>query len=297
MPDAGRAVAVVAVTALVVIGLVVIPTLQDQPRSASFPEGEVDLPEWDPSTLVADQPEATGEVNPDVDATGQRVLIDDAHANRLARAEYRPLIHGLTRAGFEVDFLDDQDDLSTQLEDADAFIVLNPGRVFSEDEVAAVNEFTDDGGQLVMAGEPTQSELVSTGLGQALVTTINNLGPLASSYGVTFSSNYIFDLTDYAGNYRNLYAEPTADSQLTEGVDRLVVYTATAVNARSGTGLIETGDSTFVRGSESTQPRAVVWQDGNVIAIGDTTLFSPDRYTTADNDVFIENLIEYLAEN
>lgn len=297
MPDTGRAIAVVAVTALVVIGLAVIPTLQDQPRSPSFPEGDAEFPEWDPATLVADQPDRTGEIDPDVDAEGQQVLIDDAHANRLARADYRPLIHAFTRAGFEVDFLREREDLSSELEDADAFIVLNPGRVFSDEEVDAVNEFTDDGGQLVMAGEPTQAELVATGLGQALITMYNNLGPLARSYGITYSSNYIFDLTEYAGNYRNLYAEPAVDSQLTAGVDRLVVYTATALNARSGTGLIQTGDGTFVRGSESAQPRSVVWQDGNVIAIGDTTLFSPDRYTTADNNVFIENLVEYLAEN
>jgi hypothetical protein len=297
MPDAGRAIAVVAVTALVVIGLLVIPTLQDEPRSPSFPEGEVEFPEWDPATLVAEQPDDTGAVDPDVDATGQRVLIDDGHANRLARAEYRPLIHGLTRAGFDVDFFGDREDLATELDDADAFIVLNPGRVFSDEEVDAVNEFTEDGGQLVMAGEPTQGQVVSSGLGQVLVTAYNNLGPLASSYGITFSSNYIYDLTGYAGNYRNLYAEATTDSRLTEGVDRLVVYTATAVEARSGTGLFETGAATIVKGTESSEPRSVVWQHGNVTAIGDTTLFSPDRYTTADNDVFIENLVEYLAEN
>lgn len=296
MPEAGRAIAVVALTALVVVGLSAIPVLLESPPP-TYSAGSADIPEWDPSTLVADRPDDTGSVDPDVDATGQRVVIDDAHANRLARAEYRPLIHALTDAGFEIEFLDDNDDIGATLDGAEAFIVVNPGRVFSEVEVEAVNEFTQDGGQLVMAGEPTQAELVQTGLGQGVVTTYNNLGPLASSYGITYRTNYMYNLESYAGNYRNLFAEGTTSSTLTEGVEELVVYTATAVKANGGTSVFETGPETRVKGTGTTESRSVVLRDGNVIAIGDTTLFSPDRFTTADNDTFIENLVEYLARN
>lgn len=299
MPDVARAVGVVAVTALVVVAFTVAGGLLEGGPGAGpgTPPDTVDHPEWDPASLLATQPDFTGTIDPDVDATGQRVVIDDAHANRLARAEYRPLIHALTRAGFEVQFLDDSEDIGEVLDGAEAFITVDPGRVFQPAAVEAVTEFTANGGTLVMAGEPTQATLVQGGLGPQVVTAYNNLGSLARNYGITYSMKYMYNLETYSGIYRNLYAEPAGEGPLTEGVDRLVVYTAAALDARAGQPLFETGPATYVKGTETTAPRSVVLRRGNVIAIGDTTLFSPTRYAAADNEVFIENLVEYLARN
>lgn len=299
VPEPARAVGVVLVAALAVVAVSVGGTLlasgpAPAPTGPPAPEGTVEHPEYDPGTLLAERVDRTGRLSPKVDAGGQTVLIDDGHANRLARDDIRPFLRALVLAGFEVRFTDDDTDLETALSAADAYVVMDPGRTFSEAEVAAVQRFATDGGRFLMLGEPTRT-VQSSGFQSVPVVQYSNLGPLARAFDMNYRSRYVSDQRAYGSNFRNLLVEPAGASTLTDGVDRLAVFTAAAIDYRTGTTAFETGPDAVVEGAATTGPWPVVVRQGNVVAVGDTTFLGPKRYTTADNEVFIENLVEFLA--
>jgi len=294
MPDRRQALGVVVATAAVVIAVTVAVTALTS-GAPGFQAISVDHPEFDPGTLIADRADDTASIDPAVDASGQVVLVDEAHRNQFSRAEMKPLLRAFTEAGFEVRFLTDSGDFDDALAAADVFVVLTPRTSYTRSQVASVNEFTADGGQLILAGEPTTAEIVSGGLQVSIVETNDRPAALARSYDISYRSRYLYDLVDYAGIYRNLYATPATASGLTQGVDRMVVYLGTAVTATGGQTVFETGETTHIAGTGETRSRGMVVRDGNVIAIGDQTLFTVDRFASADNDEFIENLVEYVA--
>ncbi|MFB6104748.1 MAG: DUF4350 domain-containing protein [Halobacteriaceae archaeon] len=294
MPDERQAVGVIVTTVAIVLAVVVLSSVLTA-GAGGFEAITVDHPEFEPASLIADRPEATGSIDPSVDASGQVVLIDEAHRNQFSRAEMKPLLHAFTEAGFTVRFLTETGNFAGELAAADVFVVMTPRNSYTRSQVAAVNEFTGTGGQLILVGEPTQARVVRAGLQAGIVRTDDRPAALARSYGITYRSRYIYNLRTYAGVYRNVFARPSASSPLTDGVDRVATYIATAVTATDGHRVLETGANTHIAGTGATRSRGVVVRTGNVVAISDQTLFTVDRFANADNDVFIENLVEYVA--
>lgn len=296
MPTDREAVGVVVAAVVLVVAVTVIPAVL-APQVPGFQAATVDHPEYDPATLLADRADATGDIDPANVGEGQVVLIDAAHLNQFDRANINPLLRAFTEAGFEIRFYSGTQNFAERLAAADVFLVMTPRVTYTENQVETVNQFTDNGGQLVLVGEPTQAEIVAGGLAVSVVETNDRPEALARSYGINYHSRYIYNLNEYAGVYHNLFATPASDGPLASGVDRMVVYTATQVETETDSTIFETGANTHIAGTGTTTTRGVVVRSGNVIAISDQTLFSTDRFANADNEVFIENLVEYLARN
>ncbi|MCS7105653.1 MAG: hypothetical protein NZ954_08865, partial [Thermofilaceae archaeon] len=81
------------------------------------------------------------------------------------------------------------------------------------------------------------------------------------------------------------------------GVERLVFFTAAHI--RSSHGVAWTSNSTFSSAAEKRGEYIVVsrvkWENGTVIALGDTTIFSEPYSQVEDNYVFISNLANLIA--
>ncbi|MFB6266197.1 MAG: DUF4350 domain-containing protein [Halodesulfurarchaeum sp.] len=282
----------------IVLGLVLLASAgmayQRLPAAQPSPAGH---PEYDVDSIMSQRTDTGGKIQLSgiVSAEGV-VLVDNAHLNRVQSDEVRPFLRALTRAGFRIRMLDSTAELDAELARADAFVVLDPGVSFSQSEADAIADFAADGGRVLLAGEPTRTQIQTTQLGTiSTVAVRNELHSLASRFGIEFGAAYLYNLQRNDGNYRNVFASPGEESSLTAGVDRTVVYTGTSVRAPGGSTLLRAATGTRSGADPRANRYPVAVRQGNVIALGDTTMLTAGHQTVADNDVFISHVIGFLA--
>lgn len=276
-----------ATVVVVVAGATAAPLLTDrgiQPQDhPAFAEGLV--PERAPDEgQVALEP---------VDRQGT-IVIDDAHGNRFDQDEIQPLVEAITSAGYRVEFASAATGIGTAIKGADALVVIDPSLEYTTAEVTAVERFVDNGGRLVMIGEPPHTQINGGLFSISLRTVRSQLDTLSSAFGIEFGEHYLFNTAENDGNFRNVFALAGTGSPLVDGVDRTAFYTATSVSVRDGNALLMTTDRTrSVRGdTPGRYPVAV--RSGNVVAIGDKTFLQEDNFNVVDNDRFIENVGSFL---
>jgi len=259
-------------------------------------EETLENPEYDPDTVAPEPVAATGTVDadpdPDADETGT-VVIDRGHSNRFTRADIAPLVDALVREGYAVEFYTDGD-LATALEDADAFLVIDPGSEYLTGDVDDVRQFTGNGGRLVMVGEPDRTAITTGLLGSSIQTQESRLTTLGSRYGMSVDTEYLYNQENADGTFKHVLARPTDEgADDLDGVEDVAMYTAAAVTARDGTVLLRTAPETHKSGSdEVTGEYPVVVERNNALLLGDKTFLRSDRHRVADN----ERLVAYVAE-
>ncbi|MFB6173854.1 MAG: DUF4350 domain-containing protein [Halobacteriales archaeon] len=228
---------------------------------------------------------------PQVEASGESglVVIDNSHQNRYSRENIEPLVSAITAAGYQVEFAGVATNLESALSRADAYIVIDPGRRFSELNAEKVSHFVADGGRLVMMGEPRQAVLA----GFALRTVSNRMAPLSTQFGIEFGDGYVYNMQRNDGNYRNVLARATGSGTVTEGIDRTAFFTATQVQGGEPvlTGIEGTRS---IRGDSPGTYRLAV-RSGNVMAVGDTSFITRQNYNVADNEVLIGNIARFVT--
>ena len=288
--ELGKRVAVLVLTVAVVLAVAgVAPAI----LRGGEEEPPMENPEYDPATVALEPLEATGTVDPDPDAGDGEgtVLIDRGHSNRFSRADVASLVDALVRQGYDVEFYT-SGDLATALEDADAFLVIDPGEEYLPGDIDDVRQFTGNGGRLVMIGEPDRTAISASLLGTSIQNQESRLTTLASRYRMSIDTQYLYNQEEADGTFKHVLARPTGEGDL-EGVDEAAVYTAAAVTAQDGTVLLRTAPNTHKSGSdEVTGEYAVAVQRNNVLLLGDKTFMRGDRYRVADN----ERLVGYMAE-
>lgn len=255
-------------------------------------------PEYEPDTVVPETIAATGTVNanPDsgADDTGT-VVIDRGHSNRFSRADIQPLVDALIQEGYSVEFYTDGD-LASALEGADAFLVIDPGSEYLPGDVDDVKQFTDNGGRLVMIGEPDRTAISAGLLGTSIQTQQSRLTTLASGYRMSVDTEYLYNQKNADGTFKHVIARPTGEGG-PDGVERTTMYTAAAVNARNGTVLLRSAPNTYKSGSdEVTGEYPVAVQRNNVLLLGDKTFMRGDRYRVADNERVVAYVAEFMIE-
>lgn len=252
-------------------------------------------PEYDPETLDTDQLPAAGSV-PTVEAEGEGVvLIDTAHSNRVNRQTVEPLISGVAAAGYDVGFTGPSSGFDDALARADALVVIDPGRPYDAEDVDRVETFVDQGGRLVLIGEPSQMAL-SQGLFGATVSQRDpEITSLSTRFGFQFGEAALYNMGLNDGNYENIFTEPTGDDRLVDGVDRTTMYIAASVESPTATPLLVAADGTRSIRADTTGDYAVAMREGDVLAIGDKSFLGRGTYNVADNEEFIGNVVEFLV--
>lgn len=248
--------------------------------------------EYDVDSLVAEPVARTDGPTPTVAPAhrGGKVLIDVGHGNDLQRSQISPLLEQLIAANHTIRLHRSGDNLTEQLDDAAAFVSITPASQYSPEEVDAVTAFTDRGGRMVLVAEPDRYEvsLLSVEKRSDAVTT------LASSYGISFETRYLYNLHRNDGNFRNVFARPGPNASI-DGLERTVMHTATAVTARSGTDVLVTTEGTRLSDGGQAGHYPVAVRTGNVLAMGDRSSLSAARHTVADNDAMLAHVVEFLA--
>lgn len=289
---AKRLLAFVLVVAIIVAAAAAAP-LVDPPGEE--PREPLPTPEYDPADLDPRPMQTGGSVEPDVPAENRAgvVLVDTGHLNGVDRADVAPLVRGLTESGLEVRFHDGSDNLSDQLPDVDALVVIDPTVGYDREEVDAVSEFTDGGGRLLLVGEPDRLRVTGVFI-VSLTTRSSQLSALASAHGVAFDTRYLYNVEHNDGNYKHVRVEAARDSPV-EGVEAGAVYTGTTVSADHGTPLLVTAEGTRLSGGTEPARHTVAVRKDDVVAVGDATFLGSDRHTVGDNEAFVAYLVEFLA--
>lgn len=295
----GRTVAtrllVTALVALLVVGLAgIVPLL----APSSGIDGGPDHPEYDADRLAPERLEASGNANPRGDVGV--VLFDRSHGNRVEGEEVSSLVRAVDQAGGEVQFTGHSGGLASGLSEADVLVIVDPATSYTPSDVDAVERFVDNGGRVLILGEPNRKAVESEGLEVGLSTRRSKVTTVASPFGISFGTQYLYDMEANDGNFKNVVTSPPdgTNAEVVDGIDQVALYTAVTVEANRGTVLLRTA-RTAERSDERTPggfPVAVLSPGGNVMAVGDKTFLAEEYHAVADNDVLVQRIVEFMAQ-
>jgi hypothetical protein len=249
-----------------------------------------------PSNLYMDEP-----------TMGQgMILLDQAHRNQVGLEDLTYLNGRLAARGYSITSYSGGD-LAAQLRPASAFITIAPLDGFSAAERQALRRFVERGGRLLLVGEPTRFGVMldeSNPFFFDFIIETNQipLNSLASEFDLVFNGDYLYNTVENEGNFRNILLRQGgfATSQLLEGVEQLVFYSAHSIQVGpTAVSLITADDNTW--SSATGRPGGLVLAAsdaaGRVLALGDLHFLTEPYYTVYDNSRFISQIADFLTES
>jgi hypothetical protein len=295
--ELGVALAKRLAVAAVVVVLILATAFAIPAATDSGAEREpLDTPEYEAESLATTPIPAEGEIEADA-SVGNRagvVVVDESHSNRVSRADLAPLVRELTRIGYTVRFYDGDQSLDQELSNVNAFLVVDPAQEFDRDEIDNVREFTEEGGHLLMVGEPNRKRISGGFFGVSITEQESALTTLAGRYDMSLGTAYLYNLETNGGNYKYVTARATPESGLE--LDSVTMFTAAPVYSRGGTVLLRTAQNTHEAGIDSSRryPVAIHKEAENAVLVGDKSFLQADRFNVGDNEQFIAFLVEFL---
>ncbi len=274
-------------------------------RYLAYYRGAYQAPEIaavNPKTIVLPAVEHT--VFEDHPVVGEgRVILDLSKQNNLETDDLTPLRNRLGARGLQVTGFDGQDtSLVEVLRGATALVVAGPTLAYTADEVAAVKAFVGDGGRLLIAADPTRPIPAFDEYDPYAMFFSISAAPEANSianpFGILFFADYLYNTKENAGNFRNVrFAPGESAGALGEGVQNVIFFAAHSLRSEGPALLVGDKDTqSNVRRGESPLTPAALSADGQVLALGDITFLTPPYNTQGDNDRFLSNLADWLAQ-
>ncbi len=232
------------------------------------------------------------------------VLFDQAHSNRFSMAELRSLTSALSSHGARIEVLDssfafDELGLEGRLKYSSSFVVVAPSVVFAPSEVAAVEAFVERGGRLLVVLDPTRTGTGIDIFGFLILAASDDVSAanqLLQPFDLSFSDDYLYNLLENEGNFRNVLLRGFGDHPLTSGLQTVALYAARSVQTHTGTPLLSGDGATLssLTDAGGGLAAAALGPGSQTLALGDLTFLTPPYDTVADNPRFIQNLAEFL---
>ena len=230
-------------------------------------------------------------------ATGKVVVVDWAHENQFYISELEEMVNALVERGAEIeiiqsDFLNPGLPLYERLKYATAYVSITPNKIFSDTDVQLLSRFVNRGGRLLVISDPTRRE-ESFGYSIGSVTAANSL---LAPFDLSFSDDYLYNLIENEGNYRNVLFSYFGEDTLTEGLSTVAFYGVRSIITKTGTPLIIGDQNTLSSRTDTSGEWAAAARslDGRVIAIGDLTFLTPPYDQVADNPLLTTRLVDFL---
>lgn len=293
----------IILTALVAgLVLVVAGALPALVSPISQDNEETTYSEFDPDTIVSEPLAASGGINPNADLadTNGEVVIDAAASNRFERADIQPMIAAINRVGYEAT-IDSSRDYEDKLANADALIIIDPGSEYSEGNLDEIEEFMNDGGRVLVLGEPNRVNLRVSLFGATIQTQESSLTTFENRFDLQFNTEYVYDQDNNDGNFRRPIVSPHDDAEISpsntiDNANNVVMYTPTEVKSTSiAEPVLVTSSSAKQSGQDGESTRTVAIRDGNLLAVGDASFIGAERHNVGDNDVFLTAVVEFLV--
>jgi len=262
------------------------------------------IPQIDESQIEV-APPAYQPVSEEVEERVGRVVIDLAHDNNLEVDDLTPLRDRLATRGAATETYDGfAASLESQLRGAIALVIVAPTFRYASYEASAIVDFVENGGRVLLVADPTrpvplEEEEDTLDLGDVFFpeSAIPAINSVANPLGVVYFNDYLYNLVDNEGNYRNVRLTTFSDDQpLTEGLDTVVFFAAHSLRT-DGLSLVSGDEATFspLRTGETGLTAAALAADEKVLALGDVTALTAPYHTVADNDQFLSNIADWLA--
>jgi hypothetical protein len=234
-----------------------------------------------------------------------RVVVDLSHDNNLEVDDLTPLRDHLTQRGVAIETFDGSSgSLRTQLRGATALVIIAPTSRYTAEERDAIADFVEDGGRLLLAADPTrpvppeeEEESLDSALVPLRASAIPAINSLANAFGVAYFDDYLYNLVENEGNYRNVrFTVLSNEHSLTQGLEMVVFFAAHSLRS-DGLSLVSGDENTLssLRSGETGLTAAALAANGRVLALGDITALAPPYHTIADNDRFLSNIAHWLA--
>ena len=104
------------------------------------------------------------EASPIAGSARGHLLIDAAHRNNMLHPELNVLLSRVSARGYSSSFFEAGStvSLAEELSQADAFLVVLPADWFAPDEIEAVVKFVEEGGRVLLVGDPGASSTSTT---------------------------------------------------------------------------------------------------------------------------------------
>ena len=226
------------------------------------------------------------------------VLFDLGHANQYQTSEVQSLHEAIAKRGGQVESISDPALLELKLKYASAYVVISPSIQFTEAELRIVQEYVERGGRLLVFTDATRGILYYdyfTGM-EINYSDATAINPLLSPFGITVNNDYLYDVKNHEGNYRNVFFEEFGKSELTFGLKQVAFYGAHSIKSSSGLTLLRGAESTLSSvddAHDSAEGGAALSGDGNVLAFGDFTFLTSPYQNTADNATLITNIADF----
>jgi hypothetical protein len=264
----------------------------------------VSTPEYD--SYVVPQPPfstpAAEETGPP--SQGAIILLDEAHNNQFLPSEIDSLttilharnarLESVASDGYE------SRNLADQLKYVIAYISICPNESFSLEEVRLLEGFVQRGGRILVLTDPTRGSVSYdySGYATTLATDVNAANSLLASFDITIVNDYLYNMTQYEGNFRNVIFQKFSADAFTNGLGKVVFYAAHSIQTRSGELLLTGADTTLSSRTDSGGglSAGALNAGGQVLAIGDMTFLQPPYNLVADNPVLIRHLADFLLE-
>jgi len=249
--------------------------------------------------VVPDPPTPSSKVTNAASApTGKVVLIDSFHANQFDPSEIEPFITAISGRGAVVEFDNGSKPLESKLKYANAYIVFAPSLAFSSDDIRSIQQFVSSGGRLLVFSDPTRSLTTYDFFGNpSTVPDVNYSNPLIAPFGLTVVNDYIYNLQDNEGNFRNVEFTNFADNPLTKDLHMVVFYGTHSIRAENGMELA-TGDeksvSSLTDHGNGLAPLALS-SNGQVLAMGDFSFITDPFNQVADNSILLAHIADFAV--
>jgi hypothetical protein len=263
------------------------------------------IPQLDESQMEVRAPEYAP-VLQEVGEKMGRVVIDLGHYNNVEVDDLSPLWDRLAARGARVETYDGFiSSLDSELRGAVALVIVAPTLSYEGYEVESILDFVDGGGRVLLVADPTRAiplpeeEQDTLDLGEVLFpqSAVPAINSVAKPLGAVYFDDYLYNLVDNEGNYRNVKLTTFSENQpLTQGLSSVVFFASHSLRT-DGLSLISGDANTLspLRTGETGLTAAALAADGNVLALGDLTALTAPYHTVEDNDQFLSNIADWLV--
>jgi len=268
--------------------------------------------------------EFSDNVSDNISEEEQTVLIDLAHENNFEVEELNVLMLRLISRGFNIKFLDAEDNLKKKLlgkEEEEEITEEEPldeeepseetkkeevdkgkeGDEEEEEEELPPDAFIIVSPQLEFSDEDKETieEFVEDGGKLLLIadpTRQSNINDISLEFGLIFEPDYLYNMKENEINYRNIFITEFEENEITQNLEKIVLYVVGTISSDEG-GLAfvdENTFSSFIESRKQLSPIALV-EEEKVLGVHDLTFMIEPYNGILDNNRLIANIADWLV--
>jgi hypothetical protein len=233
-----------------------------------------------------------------IDQFGGTVLLDAYHGNQFALNEIDALTSAIQARGGKMQIITDALSLEIQLKSASAFVTISPSVIFTQYDAQLLESFTERGGRILAFTDATRFFLSYDYISYnpIAIGDSNAANSLLKVWDISVNNDYLYNTEKNEGNFRNVFFDNFAKSELTFGLSEVALYGSRSVESASGQILLQGAATNLSSADDAHDPNAggaALSADGSVVAFGDFTFLSAPYNTYTDNAILIQNLADF----